>query len=378
MIRTEARRSALAVWAALAWCAALAPAGCRDRAGGTALDAGRDGGAVDAATPLSIDIAVTGCASYDVANVVCSGHAPVTLAFAPVGSPALTTFLWRFGDGSPPVSDRAPVHTYALPGRYDVSVTGQGPMVGAVSQTRTGLVVVLSIGAGGLCDVDAQCANGLACACKRGSGCDPAFTRGFCSAPCPTGFCGDEVMPGHAGAVCAAYTVPAPPARTAADGGAAADAAAPTPWSPVCLANCADDAACPPGYGCAQLHAGGAGVSGWVQGCLPLGLAGPLGASCRNADGALDNGRCASGFCAPFGTNGLCAASCQAPLTCPESAACARVGSSQLCLATCSSAFPCSSDPAISCRTATSPDGGVDGGLTIVSGDLGQTYCAPR
>ncbi len=366
--------------AAIAWFAA--PAGCRGRPADVRVDGGREGGAPDASTPLTIDIAVTGCASYDVTNVVCSAHAPVTLAFAPVGSPALTTFLWRFGDGSAPVSDRAPVHTYALPGRYDVSVTGQGPAVGAVSQTRTGLVVVLSIGAGGLCDVDAQCANGLACACKRGSGCDPAFTRGFCSTPCPTGFCGDEVMPGHAGAVCAAYAVPAPlPRANDADGGAPADAGngstPAAPWNPVCLANCADDAACPPGFACAQLHAGG-GVTGWVQGCLPAGLAGALGATCRNADGVLDNERCASGYCAPYGSNGLCAASCQAPLTCPEGAACARIGTALLCLATCSSAFPCSSDPSVSCRAGNSPDGGADGGLPIVSGDLSQTYCAPR
>jgi PKD repeat protein len=352
-------------------------AGCHVSGSGLGMDAGRDGGVPDASTPLTIDIAVTGCASYDAASIACSGHAPLTLAFAPVGSPALTTYLWRFGDGSAPVADRAPSHTYALPGRYDVSVTGQGPTVGAVSQTRAGLVVVQSIGAGGPCDVDAQCASGLACACKRGSGCDPAFVRGFCSTPCPTGFCGDEVVPGHADAVCAGYTVPAPAPRGATDAGAASDAGTPT-WSPVCLANCADGAPCPAGFTCRQLHAAGAGTAGWVQACLPAGVAGDLGASCRNASGLLDNSRCASGYCAPLGTNGLCSASCQSPLTCPDGAACARFGAAQLCVATCSATVPCAGDPSIACLSGTPPDASTDGGLAIVSGDLNQTYCAPR
>lgn len=378
MIRARALRSTAAglLWASA--CGLLALASCRGNAQlGAPPDAARDGGVLDAATPLTIDIAVTGCATYDVTNVVCAGHAPLSLAFAPVGSPALTTFLWRFGDGSAPVSDRAPVHTYALPGRYDVSVTGQGSAVGAVSQTRAGLVLVLSVGAGGACDVDAQCANGLACACKRGGGCDPAFVRGFCSTPCPTGFCGDEVVPGHTDAVCAAYTVPAPAGPASSDAGASLDAGAPS-WSPVCLANCADGAPCPAGFSCRQLHEGGASAAGWVQACLPAGAAGDLGASCRNADGVFDNARCASGYCAPLGTNGLCAASCQPPLTCPSGAACARIGAAQVCLASCSAAVPCLADPAIACRSGTAPDGGSDGGLPIVSGDPGQTYCAPR
>jgi len=358
-------------------CALLWLAGCHSSGGSGGVEPGRDGGAPDAATPLTIDIAVTGCATYDVTNVVCAGHAPLSLAFAPVGSPALTTFLWRFGDGSAPVSDRAPVHVYTLPGRYDVSVTGQGPTVGAVSQTRAGLVVVLSVGAGGPCDVDAQCASGLACACKRGSGCDPAFVRGFCSTPCPTGFCGDEVVPGHADAVCAATSVPAPPARGASDAGLPRDGGT-TSWSPICLANCADGAPCPAGFSCRQLHAGGSTAAGWVQGCLPAGAAGDLGVSCRNADGVLDDARCASGYCAPLGANGLCSASCQSPLTCPGGAACARIGAAQVCLASCSAALPCPVDPSITCQPGSAPDAGADGGLPIISGDLSQTYCAPR
>ncbi len=327
-----------------------------------------DGARSDAAGPLTIDIAVTGCGTFDPTNVVCSGRAPMTLAFSPVGSASLTTFLWRFGDGSASVSDRAPVHTYALPGRYDVTVTGLEGNNGTVTETRTGLVVVKSIGAGMPCDVDAQCASGLACVCKRGAGCDRAFARGICSTPCPTGFCGDA-------AVCAVYPLPAP--ASAADGGSPVDAGA-APWTPICLADCSDGNSCPAGFSCQAFHAGGAGASGWVLGCLPAGAASDLGGSCRNAEGVLDNGRCASGTCAPFGANGLCSASCQPPFVCPANAACARVGAAEVCLVACSAELPCSTDPGTACRAALPPDAGADGGLPVLSGDPTQTYCAPR
>ncbi len=155
----------------------------RDGLGPT--DAGtHDAAASDAALPPKIDISVTGCASLEPADSAaadggatdCLGPAPLTVRFSPVGSPGLTTFLWRFGDGSPPVSDRAPTHTYALPGRYDVSVTGGAGTMGTVSKTRAGLIVAQTIGVGGACDVDAQCASGLTCVCKAGAGCGPAFT----------------------------------------------------------------------------------------------------------------------------------------------------------------------------------------------------------
>ncbi len=175
--------------------------GCRQAAGGAPP---RDGGISDAAgdlfAPLTLDISVTGCPSFDVVQVVCSGAAPLTVSFAPVGSPALTTFLWTFGDGTPSSSERAPSHTYALPGKYDVGVTGQGSTVGSLSQVRHQLISVEPLTTGAACDVDAQCGSGLRCLCHSGSGCGPAFSRGICSTACPTGFCG-------AGAVCAAFAL---------------------------------------------------------------------------------------------------------------------------------------------------------------------------
>jgi PKD domain len=366
-----------ALWIAARACGALLLAGCHQNTDGLGpTDGGtQDAATSDAALPPKIDISVTGCASLEADGAApdggatdCAGPAPLTVRFSPVGSPGLTTFLWRFGDGSPPVSDRAPTHTYALPGRYDVSVTGGAGTMGTVSKTRAGLIVAQPIGVGGACDVDAQCASRLTCLCKGGAGCGPAFTRGICSITCQSGFCGT-------GAVCAAYALP--PIPSAAPDAAPPDAT--TSLNPLCLRDCGKGApACPAGFTCGSFHAGGTGAAGWVRACLPRGATADLGASCRNASGVFDNSLCASGYCAPVATNGLCAASCQLPLTCPGEAACARVGANQICLAACSPAVPCSTDPLTACRAASPADAGVDAGLPVLSGDVNQTYCAPR
>src|ERR1700690_3426177 len=168
------------------------------------LDAGSaDGPAGDAPGPLALDLSVTGCARYDVGAAKCTGAPPLVLAFAPVGSPTLTRFVWSFGDGTPSSMDRAPTHTYAIPGSYDVSVVADGP-AGSISRTRVNLVEVTTLGAGAVCDVDAQCGGTLRCRCTNGA-CGPAFTRGVCTGPCPTAGCG-------AGAACAAFVLPTPPA----------------------------------------------------------------------------------------------------------------------------------------------------------------------
>jgi PKD repeat protein len=330
-----------------------------------------DGGISDAEgdlfAPLTLDIAVTGCPSFDVVNVVCSGSAPLTVSFAPVGSPALTTFLWTFGDGTPSSSERAPSHTYALPGKYDVGVTGQGSTVGSLSQIRHQLISVEPLTTGAACDVDSQCGDGLRCLCKSGSGCGPAFSRGLCSTACATGFCG-------AGAVCAAFTL-APPGgpSTGADAAIVPDAG---PASPICLADCGGGVPCAPGLVCQQIPGGGA--SAWVHGCLPLGAARDFGASCRNANGMLDGAACTTGYCADIGTRGLCSAACDGTHLCPGSAACARLSVSSVCLPACSPATPCTSDPSLGCTVAADANAGIDGGLTITAGDLAAAYCAPR
>jgi PKD repeat protein len=345
----------------------IALAGCHSSSPpGPIRDAGRLDAAGDAVAANALDIAVTGCSSFqiDAGEESCSGAAPFTVTFSPVGTPGLTTFVWDFGDGSPESSEAAPVHTYTLPGRYDVSVKAGKAAVGTIAAERRGLILVLPIGAGGACDVDAQCASGLECFCKSGSGCGPAFTRGICSTPCPTGFCGYQ-------SVCAVYALPTagPSDAGTPDGG--------NPWMPFCLADCGSGSGCPSGFVCQSFHAGGTGASGWVSGCLPAGAAGDIGASCRTAAGTLDHALCASGYCSPLATNGFCSSICQLPLTCPAGTGCARLPAGQVCVPVCATGRPCSGDPSIACQAPIAADAGVDGGLQIVTGNLSQTYCAP-
>jgi PKD repeat protein len=349
---------------------ALAAAGtfatsCHARTSATSSGDAATDAAVDGPAPLTLDISVTGCAVFDLTAITCNGWAPLALSFSPVGSLQLTTFLWTFGDGSSPSSARAPMHTYALPGSYDVSVTGAGVAVGSISQRRLGFVVVEPQPVGQPCDVDAQCAHGLACACKPGSGCPSAFARGICSTACATGFCG-------AGAACAAFAL----GQSGADGGADAGG------SPsVCLATCQADADCATGFVCQSFRAGGAGAAGWVRGCLPMGAAADVGGSCRSASGRLDGSLCTTDNCVDVGALGLCTAACTAaPGSCPAGFGCARLPDGQFaCLRACEPGQPCSSDPQLTCAapTTTTAPASDAGGFTIIGSVDGGAYCGP-
>ena len=103
-------------------------------------DGGTDGGGGDFPAPPTLQIAITGCASFDPVAARCAGTPPLTVAFAPVGSPELTRFEWTFGDGSPLTRERAPRHTYTLPGEYLVRVVGGGS-IGGVEGGRQVTVV---------------------------------------------------------------------------------------------------------------------------------------------------------------------------------------------------------------------------------------------
>jgi hypothetical protein len=339
----------------------VAALGCQQR--GTARPPNSNGGAdggTDAATLQSLGISVTGCATFDIMNVICYGDAPLTVSFAPVGSSAFTNFLWDFDDGSPPSTERAPTHTFTLPSStqvpyYAVKVTGQVGETGGTVQSSPTEVIVRALAAGAACDVDKQCGQGLQCLCQVGSGCSPAFSRGICSTTCATGFCG-------AGSICAEIAL-----VPAADGGSA---------GPFCLADCSGSASCGPGYICQQMP-GGPGGPLWVSGCLPLGAENGFGLSCRDANSVLQDGACATGHCADIGALGMCSATCDSAHLCPTGGACARVpGGAELCLPACSTAVPCTSDPGLACTTPA--DAGVDGGLTIAGGTAGVAYCAPK
>jgi PKD repeat protein len=366
-------------------------------------DGGADAVGFDGLPPLALDFAVTGCTRYDSGSARCYGSPPLALAFSPVSSPTLTRFLWSFGDGTPDSMERAPVHTYTLPGSYDVTLVGSGATVGAASSTQH--VMVAALQAGAPCDVTAQCAPGLACACGAGAECPPTFARGICTSPCPSDGCG-------AGTVCAAVELPGAAQGGGSDGGASgggADAGlddggrdgdgdgggvnggdggpdgdgaggdasgGPTGFhGAVCLAACKQDLDCPTGLVCRELAGAGPDGARWTHACFPRAL-GDVGDPCRDPDGVLAGAACVSGTCADLGALGVCTASCGAGAPCPSNAACALLGDGRaLCLATCTGSADCARDPLLACL----PPGGAGAlAFTVPDNTGGATYCAPR
>jgi PKD repeat protein len=372
---------------------ALAPwGGCQTRYFVPA-DGGSDGpldaSSGDAPQPVALDFAVTGCAQYDLSAPLCSGVAPLALSFAPVGSPSLSRFLWSFGDGTLDSSDRAPTHVYALPGRYDVTLTGAGS-VGTISRTRRQLVAVAAQAIGGPCDVDGQCAGGATCVCGSGAACDVPLARGICTAPCAADPCG-------AGAACVDLGLSgsdhgdagagAGDGAAAQDGGAARDAAggvrdapavdaSPSLRRPLCFAACQSDGDCPADLACRDLPAGGAAApTRWARVCFPT-IPADVGAPCRDPQGRLDDTACASGWCADLGALGACTASCGPGAPCPIGSACAALGDGRnLCVRTCAAPDDCDRDPLLACE---SPGGAGALGFTVAGAAADTTYCAPR
>ena len=68
------------------------------------------------------------------------GDAPLRVLWTDESEGSVDTWLWDFGDGTTSSSAR-PVHTYAVPGTFDVSLTVTGPS-GTSTKTRAGCVVV--------------------------------------------------------------------------------------------------------------------------------------------------------------------------------------------------------------------------------------------
>jgi PKD repeat protein len=375
--------------------------------------AGGDAPAADVPAALVLDFAATGCAraaagadggvatTTDGGFAACAGAAPLTLTFTPVSSPALTRFRWTFGDDSPPSSERAPTHTYVLPGIYDVGVVAEG-VAGSVSRQHPGFVVVAPNAAGLPCDIDAQCEVGLFCLCGESAPCGPAFARGICTSACPQAGCSGR-------AICARVDVPPRTAPSAADAGPAADAGlgadvpvdapagaadAPAPASdasgdatapsagdasaaaplpiPLCLAPCAGDSDCAAGLVCRSLP----GANGtWATVCVPPYYR-RVADSCRDAEGRLDDHVCSTGLCADLGAIGLCSASCGTGYPCPTGTACATFGDGRaLCLLTCSTSASCMRDPLLACETGA---GGGSLGFTTSPPAPTATFCAPR
>jgi PKD repeat protein len=65
------------------------------------------------------------------------GPAPLTVHFSakpyPVDEDVKATYVWDFGDGSPPAREANPTHTYKKPGEYKavVKATAPGDMAGS-------------------------------------------------------------------------------------------------------------------------------------------------------------------------------------------------------------------------------------------------------
>jgi hypothetical protein len=333
---------------------------CRDKPG-AARDAGTDGVKGDGPTALTVEIAVTGCASYDAGPRRCTGRPPLGLSFSPVGSPDLTQFRWDFGDGTPGSTERAPAHTYAHPDTYEVVLRGGAGDLGTVMANPL-TIEVQPAAAGAPCDVDDQCGDGLTCLCAPGMGCAAAFIRGVCSTTCASTAC-------PTGATCAVVAVDAQ-----TDGGAP---------SPLCLAACdptAAGATCPAGFVCQTLPAEpGTAPTRWTHACLPLGLVSDLGGSCRNADDVLVDGACATGSCADLGALGVCTAECSDSAPCPAEAACAPlIDGSHRCLRTCQSDADCARDPLLACIALRAPSDAAPGVSVCAVRPCGSdTTCEP-
>ncbi len=69
-----------------------------------------------------------------------SGNAPLTVNFASFYSGSITTYAWKFGDGTTS-SAANPSKTYTTPGTYSVTLTVTGPG-GSDVQTRSNLITV--------------------------------------------------------------------------------------------------------------------------------------------------------------------------------------------------------------------------------------------
>jgi PKD repeat protein len=322
---------------------------CRDNPG-VSRDGGTDGVKADAPTALTVDIAVTGCASYDASSHLCTGRPPLALSFSPVGSPELTQFKWDFGDGTPASTERAPAHAYAHPDTYDVVLRSGAAGIGSVMASPL-TIDVQPLAAGAPCDVDDQCGTGLTCLCEPGSRCAAAFIRGVCSMTC------DETTACAPAATCASVAV-------FPQNVSAAPAA-------LCLAACDTNMDCSAGFVCQTLTAalGTTPATRWTQACLPLGLVSDLGGSCRNADDVLVDGACATGSCADLGALGVCTAGCSDTAPCPTESACAPLlDGTQRCLATCQSDADCARDPLLACIALLAPNDAAPN----------TSVCAPR
>jgi PKD repeat protein len=363
-----------------AWIVALLLAGCGEGGGNVDASAPYDLGIPDVGQPLEGPLplrgtfTVVGCSTLDTSTGQprCSGRAPLTLTFVPLGS-GVDTFVWTLPGAVPAMSrETSPEVVYGTPGTFSVTLAAGGV---AGTTTATGVVVVSAGVTGSPCldDTDCDAGAGLFCICKPGEpGCAGGLSVGFCTRSCAASACA-------AGEVCADFTRGgAWQPGTDGDGGVAGDV-----WRrALCLPACVSPSDCRVGFDCRQLPVlppGGTpgGAYSWAGGCF-ADVGGDDGTSCRSASGVFDPSRCLSGRCDPYGARGLCSSLCTTTADCPSFAACATYDaatSTHVCLRRCDASLLCDGDPLLDCELA----GQVGGlGFTISPAESSSVrYCAP-
>jgi PKD repeat protein len=93
---------------------------------------------IELAYPLRPAAASVPTADFSAAPV--SGSAPLAVAFTDLSSGSPTSWSWSFGDGASS-TERHPIHTYAAPGVYDVTLVASNP-AGSSTKLQAGLVQV--------------------------------------------------------------------------------------------------------------------------------------------------------------------------------------------------------------------------------------------
>jgi PKD repeat protein len=77
----------------------------------------------------------------DFSAVPQSGCVPLEVCFTDESANSPTSWLWDFGDGSPPSAEQNPCHTYQNPGPYTVSLTATNNC-GEDTETKSGYITV--------------------------------------------------------------------------------------------------------------------------------------------------------------------------------------------------------------------------------------------
>ncbi len=335
----------------------------------------RDAGVLDQGVsteggiPVGARFTIVGCDALtfdDAARPLCTTSRDRLLTFIPFGTGAQNV-VWTFPSGSPSSSTlSSPEVRWSKLGSYTVSLAVGG---GGGTALGEGAVKVVAVNAGAACVSDDDCdqSTGLRCLCPAGSGCPGALAAGVCARRC-------EGTPCSAGEICADLTLGG--TAGVADGGANADGGASDAYRVrLCLPSCVSSGECRAGFTCAERPVGSSATGyTWQSACFASVL-GPIGAACRDVDGAPDNARCITGLCEPLGARGVCSEDCDDDHPCPSHAVCANVPSQgQRCLARCATSAACD-DARMACL-APGP-GGL--GFTLPTGvPPTTTLCSPK